>query len=192
VALTSLSLPNLSAAHWIARAALLLSLISGCLAVFYASLLQRKLGNLRTASEIKSWWRAHRRSRSDTDWRSRSQRHQDPERTTASWRSRGQRRRSSQFSTESSFVNFQDPRLSSSVAAAVLMSAPTLMINWALGAFLTGIGIYFGFVWKNKLDALASQVESRNTFICFIIGLAFLRGAVRQLELDWWQSRTQA
>lgn len=66
-----------------------------------------------------------------------------------------------------------DTRLSSSVAAAVLMSAPTLMINWALGAFLTGISIYFGFVWKNKLDALASQVESRNTFICFIIGLAF-------------------
>jgi len=63
-------------------------------------------------------------------------------------------------------------KLVSSVTTAVLMSAPTIMINFAVGAFLTGIGVYFGFVWKNDLDPLASKVESRNIFVCFIVSLA--------------------
>jgi len=48
-----------------------------------------------------------------------------------------------------------------------------MMINFAVGAFLTGIGVYLGFVWKNDLDTLASKSESRNVFICFLISLVF-------------------
>lgn len=64
-------------------------------------------------------------------------------------------------------------KLQSSVAAAILMSSPSMMINFALSSFLTGIGVYLGFVWKNDLDALASRSESRNVFICFLISLVF-------------------
>lgn len=63
--------------------------------------------------------------------------------------------------------------LQSSVAAAILMSSPSMMINFALGAFLTGISVYLGFVWKNDLDTIASKSESLNVFICFLISLAF-------------------
>jgi hypothetical protein len=64
-------------------------------------------------------------------------------------------------------------KLQASVAAAILMSSPSMMINYALLAFLTGIGVYLGFVWKKDLDTLANSLESRNVFICFLISLGF-------------------
>lgn len=66
-----------------------------------------------------------------------------------------------------------DLQLRSSVAAAILMSSPSMMINFAVGAFLTGIGIYFGFVWKDDLDSLSSRSESRSIFVCFVNGVIF-------------------
>jgi len=60
VALTSLVLPSLSEAHWVARSAFILSLISGCLAVYYVSLLQRELGNFRTPEQVREWWHSSR------------------------------------------------------------------------------------------------------------------------------------
>jgi branched-subunit amino acid ABC-type transport system permease component len=54
------------------------------------------------------------------------------------------------------------------------MSSPSMMINFALGAFLTGIGIYLGFVWQNNLDTLAGKTDSRNIFVCFLVSLVFV------------------
>lgn len=65
------------------------------------------------------------------------------------------------------------PQLQASVAAAILMSSPSMMINFALGAFLTGIGTYLGFVWQKDLDTIAGKSESRNVFVCFLISLVF-------------------
>jgi hypothetical protein len=64
-----------------------------------------------------------------------------------------------------------DLQLQSSVTAPILMSS--MIINFAVGAFLTGIGIYFGFVWKDDLDSLSSRSESCSVFICFIISVIF-------------------
>lgn len=57
VAITSLSLPNLSSTHWVARAFFLLAIISGCLSVYYACSLQRKVGTLFQPESIKNWLR---------------------------------------------------------------------------------------------------------------------------------------
>ncbi|KAK0514583.1 hypothetical protein JMJ35_003200 [Cladonia borealis] len=57
VAITGLSLPSLSSVHWLARAFLLLSLISGCLSVYYACVLQRIVGKLYRPSHIRNWLR---------------------------------------------------------------------------------------------------------------------------------------
>ena len=65
------------------------------------------------------------------------------------------------------------PKLQASVAAAILMSSPSMMINFALGAFLIGIGIYLGFMWQNDLDTLAGIGDSRNVFVCFLLSLGF-------------------
>ncbi|PMD61068.1 uncharacterized protein K444DRAFT_558904, partial [Hyaloscypha bicolor E] len=159
VALTSFSLPNLSQAHWTARAAFLLSLVSGCLAVFYASLLQRTLGNIRTPQLVKEWWRGSTPSTSITLLDSTVRRE-----VLEFWSNR------SDFDKRPVEENL---KLQSSVAAAILMSSPSMMINFAVGAFLAGIGIYFGFVWKHDLDPISSRTDSRSVFICFLLSVVF-------------------
>lgn len=57
VAITGLSLPSLSSTHWLARAFLLLAVISGCLSVYYACVLQRIVGKLYRPSHIRDWLR---------------------------------------------------------------------------------------------------------------------------------------
>ena len=41
--------------HWIARACFLLAIVSGCLSVYYACALQRIIGKLYKADQIKDW-----------------------------------------------------------------------------------------------------------------------------------------
>ena len=51
-----------------------------------------------------------------------------------------------------------DPALLvASVAVAALLSSPTAMVTFAIAAFLTGVGIYLGFVWVYDLDPLAES-----------------------------------
>lgn len=57
VALTALSLPNLSQAHWTARAFLLFATVAGCLSVYYACKLQRVVGKLYRPDMIRNWLR---------------------------------------------------------------------------------------------------------------------------------------
>ncbi|KAL2042320.1 hypothetical protein N7G274_004809 [Stereocaulon virgatum] len=57
VAITGLSLPNLSSTHWIARTFLLLAVVSGCLSVYYACILHRIVGKLYRPDQIRNWLR---------------------------------------------------------------------------------------------------------------------------------------
>ena len=57
VAITGLSLPNMSSTHWIARTLLLLAIVSGCLSVYYACILQRIVGKLYRPDQIRNWLR---------------------------------------------------------------------------------------------------------------------------------------
>jgi len=75
-------------------------------------------------------------------------------------------------------VRFADSSgvLFASLSAAVLLSCPSIMINFALGAFITGIGLYLGFTWTRNLDISTHQSDGRNIFICFIASLTFCYG----------------
>jgi hypothetical protein len=130
-------------------------------------MLQRTLGNMRTPARVKSWWRGSAPYYSIEDQT--DDMLEDHHWTFMKDMDEENQRKLVLFIRE---IDSDDKKiLVSSVTAAVLMSAPTLMINFAVGAFLTGIGIYFGFVWKNNLDPLASKAESRNVFVCFIVSL---------------------
>jgi hypothetical protein len=167
-------LPNLSQAHWVARSTFLLSLVSGCLAVFYASLLQRTMGNFRSSEQVKEWWRSSRRQKSNADDEFRYVR---TYRRPVDWETEDRFREAlynlRRWGSAERRNLGSRPELQSSVAAAILMSSPSMMINFAVGSFLTGIGVYLGFVWQNDLDPLATKSESLNVFICFLISLVF-------------------
>ena len=66
MAITGLSLPNLSLTHWVARAFFLFAVTSGCLSVYYCCVLQRTIGKLYSPQLIKSWLSLPREKGSDT------------------------------------------------------------------------------------------------------------------------------
>ncbi|KAB2105012.1 hypothetical protein AG0111_0g7137 [Alternaria gaisen] len=55
IAITALSLTDLSNTHWVARASFTFSLVSAIMAAYYATRLYRKLGRCLRANEIKAW-----------------------------------------------------------------------------------------------------------------------------------------
>ena len=55
IAITSLSLPNLSQVHWVARALLLFSLVSGCLSVYYACEVRKIIGKFHQSGQVREW-----------------------------------------------------------------------------------------------------------------------------------------
>ena len=56
VALSALGHQNIHKAVWVARAAFVLSLVTGGLSVFYACLVQQKLGSLFTTEDVKDFF----------------------------------------------------------------------------------------------------------------------------------------
>ena len=65
VALTALSLPSLSLAHWTARAFLLFATVAGCLSVYYACSLSRDIGKCNQPEAVRDWLTAATPNRSE-------------------------------------------------------------------------------------------------------------------------------
>ncbi|OAG14452.1 hypothetical protein CC77DRAFT_1054904 [Alternaria alternata] len=57
IAITALSLTDLSSTHWVARASFTFSLVSAIMAVYYATNQYRRFGRFLHADEIKAWIR---------------------------------------------------------------------------------------------------------------------------------------
>jgi len=67
IAITALSLENLSRMHWTARAFFILSLVSSIIAVYYATKQYRILGRCLHAGQVKAWIR---HPKGEEDWSS--------------------------------------------------------------------------------------------------------------------------
>jgi hypothetical protein len=170
VAITALSLPYLSQSHWVARACFVISLISGTLSVFFAVLLQRIIGSLYEVRTLRAWL-----SSLDT--------YPDIEglralknilqlSSTHLPSDTGQGDVEAARSLQEIFAKFdlQQHRIGVvSLFSALILETPRSMINISLGSFLTGLAIYFGFLWTRDLDANAGPGDSRNVFIIFIV-----------------------
>jgi hypothetical protein len=63
-----------------------------------------------------------------------------------------------------------------SLFSALILETPRSMINISLGSFLTGLAVYFGFLWTRDLDANAGPGDSRNIFIIFIVTVLYCIG----------------
>ncbi len=70
IAITALSLPDISQVHWIVRAFFACALVAGILSVHFAVMQQRTLGNLYKAPQIRSWLLANRCAKLLNDLRS--------------------------------------------------------------------------------------------------------------------------
>ncbi len=170
VAITALSLPYLSQTHWVARACFVISLISGTLSVFFAVLLQRIIGSLYEALALRAWL-----SSLDTYPNMKDLKEFLQQSFASSASDTSQRDvEAARVLMKDHFANFdlQQRKIGFvSVVSTLILETSRSMINISLGSFLTGLAVYFGFLWTRDLDANAGPGDSRNVFIIFSVAV---------------------
>lgn len=171
VAITALSLPYLSQSHWVARACFVISLVSGTLSVFFAVLLQRIIGSLYEARTLRAWLSSLDTYPDMRDLRALKKILQLSSTHSTSDTSQGDVEAAARTLQEN-FTKFdlEQRRIGVvSLFSALILETPRSMINISLGSFLTGLAVYFGFLWTRDLDVNAGPGDSRNVFIIFIV-----------------------
>lgn len=76
------------------------------------------------------------------------------------------------FSLGKSAGNIVLNRFTSALSSVITVSAPSLLLSWALLLLLTGMGVFLGFIWVRELDVDAGVNDSRAVFIVNIVVLA--------------------
>jgi hypothetical protein len=145
-----MALPAAAQVHWIARALWLFSLLSGLVAVLYACNQQMTISRHLYWHDIWNWM-------NDSQPRSKSQQtgnsnHEEKE------NNQEQKRKQGPFHVPDFW-------------AVLLISGPRILLHHSLRAYVTGLGVYLGFVWRDNLDTDTSPDDTRNIFIFFIISL---------------------
>jgi hypothetical protein len=170
IAITALSLDNLSSAHWTAKAAFVISLAAGALSVFFACLLQQRISSLFSLSDLKDWL-----SKPTTD----QQLDETADFVRLLYGRMPRRHTKHVSSTERNLWTEVEKRVlhkvdtlrweRASVHAALMIKIPALLLNWSVGAFLIGLGIYLGSFWIRRLDPSQTQSSSLGVLIVYIV-----------------------
>ncbi|KAL4945251.1 hypothetical protein BDV06DRAFT_219507 [Aspergillus oleicola] len=157
IAITAFELSDIESVHWTARGCFAVSLVSSIVSVYYASKQHKMLGRCLGAQDIKRWIRAKPLPQFTP---SRKNMH------------------SSLTSNLNGNLDMQpddNPELDvqaqlPSIAAVLTISAPIFLLSTAVYAFLSGLGVYLGFVWKSNLGA-SSQGDNLAIFVTYIVAL---------------------
>ncbi|KAL5354810.1 hypothetical protein ACLOAV_000901 [Pseudogymnoascus australis] len=170
VAITALSLPYLSQSHWVARACFVISLISGTLSVFFAVLLQRIIGSLYEVRTLRAWLSSLDIYPDMKDLKALENILQLPSTQSRLNTSEEDVEAARNLQENFAALDLKQRRVGVvSLFSTVILETPRSMINISLGSFLTGLAVYFGFLWTRNLDTNAGPGDSRNVFIIFVI-----------------------
>lgn len=190
IALTALGLPNLDATHWTARASFVMGLVAGSLAVFYSCVLQSKMSALHNAHAVRRWLTRPRENWGDLRSYAFDQKVfskvvplsdrtevsvpsfswlgvENPTKDLGAIDLDAMKQKLSQL-TEMSNEEAYRPSLS----AALILTAPSQLLNIALGSLLTGFGIYFGFVYSARLPAIEDNHSALIVLAVYIASAA--------------------
>ncbi|KAM6506342.1 hypothetical protein FSOLCH5_15474 [Fusarium solani] len=129
IAITSMALPFVGQVHWIVRGLWLLSLTTGLISVLCACNLQTTISRNLSWRRLRGWL---------NDERDKSRR-KDPRGPTG----KDCKREEVFYVPDSS--------------AVLLISAPRVLIHYALTAYLIGLGIYLWIVWRDQLNPEVSR-----------------------------------
>ncbi|KFY69711.1 hypothetical protein V498_10440, partial [Pseudogymnoascus sp. VKM F-4517 (FW-2822)] len=163
VAITALSLPYLSQSHWVARAFFVISLISGTLSVFFAVLLQRIIGSLYEVRTLRAWLSSVDIYPDMKDLKALENILQLPSTQSRLDTSEEDVEAARNLQENFAAIDLKQRRVGAvSLFSTVILETPRSMINISLGSFLTGLAVYFGFLWTRNLDTNAGPGDSRN------------------------------
>ena len=147
----------------------MISLVSGTLSVFFAVLLQRTIGTLYEARSIKIWLSNVASFPSVDELCQLRDAYQELLRLGNS--DRGTQLKLETDARFSAVADDQEKQAVASLLSALVLDMPRSLINLALGSFLTGLAVYFGFLWTRNLDTDAGSGDSRAIFIVFIVAV---------------------
>jgi hypothetical protein len=177
IALTALGLPNLGDTHWTARASFVLGLVAGSLAVFCSCVLQSKMSALHNAHAVRSWLTRPRESYAEMRY-FHSNRKPIPGQTPPGPIPLGPALENRKLNTtdlaamkqELSRLNemFNEKGYRPSLSAALILTAPSQLLNVALGSLLIGFGIYFGFVYSARLPAIQDNNSALAVLVVYV------------------------
>jgi hypothetical protein len=176
IALTALSLPNLDDTHWTARAAFTIGLVAGSLAVFCSCVLQSKMSGLHSPYAVRRWLTRPHETFQDI---------YNPRRTPGTGASGPEDLvppidipddQAKLLAMQQELFAFREQlnklHYRPSLSAALIITAPSQLLNVALGALLTGFGIYFGLVYTARLPAIEDHRSALAVLTVYIVSAA--------------------
>ncbi|KAF2091409.1 hypothetical protein K490DRAFT_7694, partial [Saccharata proteae CBS 121410] len=176
VAITGLSLNDISSVHWTAKAFFIASLVTGALSVFYACLIQQKLSSLFSADDMRAWLSqpGDNTARQTVDGKISS--------LVLQWKIWGLEPPPSfdhaLKELEHKIKTYRDNHhlKTTSFYAALMIKIPVILLNYAVAAFLVGLGIYLGCVATSGLNGPSSKTDSMAVliFYCLVTALGLL------------------
>ncbi|OAT13340.1 hypothetical protein BDBG_08563 [Blastomyces gilchristii SLH14081] len=158
-----------SSVHWTSRAAFVISLVAVLLSVFYSCLLQCRLSSLYKTEDVKDWLSepsgASERGRVDAAINNLEFIPRDEEQTATTTgediqETLRQKRKNWLLNSVIEIVGYY-------LNSACTIQAPALLLNYSVGAFLTGFGIYLGCVAMANFDPAAGEDLSYKVLIVY-------------------------
>lgn len=157
-AITGLSLPNLSETPWTAYAAFVISLITGCLSVYYSCAIQAFLGGIHSPEDILAWLANRRFRLIRPPHGPKSFKDRMMTLTIARW-----------IANQVAECPDLDPQRVPYINAALMLAAPSELLNASLAALLVGLGIYLGLTWSKGLSAFQGSHAALAILIMYVV-----------------------
>ncbi|KAG8405412.1 hypothetical protein J3458_022069 [Metarhizium acridum] len=168
IAITSLSLTDLSQTHWVARALFVFSLISSLSSVSCAATQHMVMAPLVTGDDIRAWIRGGSTTSFPLTLRSYSSRVKVIRPCKPEELDLESLDRQSQVSFDFSLMR---QCFTPGVIPVIAMSGPVFLLAMSVLSAVIAFGVYFGFIWTRNLDVNAGLHDSRNVFIVYIVTL---------------------
>jgi len=145
VAITALGLEEIDQVHWTAKAAFIVSLSTGGLSVFYACLVQQRMSSLFTTDDVKDFFSRPGGSKESQDFEREldlliNQLKMKTAGEEATWR----QQKLAEIESLVKLFRSKNRWKSASFHSILMVKAPTILLKYALAAFIIGLGIYFG------------------------------------------------
>ncbi|THV76978.1 hypothetical protein D6D17_03898 [Aureobasidium pullulans] len=146
IAITALSLGTSDTIHWTANAAFVISLVTASLSVFYACLLQQHISGLFTSEDVKSWLS---KPASKYEMETLEIMASELRRARYRWQDLGPLSDARQSALETFRKQIEGfarecKWKTASFNTAFMIKVPSLLLNWSVGAFILGLGVYLG------------------------------------------------
>lgn len=175
IALTALGLPNLDDTHWTARAAFTIGLVAGSLAVFCSCVLQSKMSALHSPYAVWRWLtRPHEKFADLADllhnlntWKRGASVLEPMDIPDDQARLLAMQQELFHVREELNKLSYRP-----SLSAALIITAPSQLLNQALLALLAGFGIYFGCVYTARLPAIEDHHSALAVLTVYIVSTA--------------------